>query len=162
MSYEAFISSKLRRATPVGFEFSRAKLHASLFPFQRNIVQWALRRGRAAIFADCGLGKTPMQLEWARRVSEESSAPVLLLAPLAVSAQTEREGEKFGIRVTPCRTEADLRDGINVTNYERLHHFTPEKFGALVLDESSILKGFDGKTRREITERTRSGGRTGA
>ena len=148
--YRAFLASKREIATAVGFD--AGVISDRLFPFQRDIVRWACARGRAAIFADCGLGKTPMQLEWARLVNEHTRRPVLILAPLAVSSQTQREGEKFAIGVTSCRIAADVRDGINVTNYEKLHHFDPAAFGAIVLDESSILKGFDGAMRKAITD----------
>lgn len=149
-AYLDFIERKRRMAPDAGFD--PGELSPLLFPFQAEVAAWALRKGRAAIFADCGLGKTPMQLEWARRVSEESGRPVLILAPLAVSAQTRREGEKFGVPVTVCRDGADVTSGVNVANYERLHRFDREAFGGLVLDESSILKAFDGKTRAELTE----------
>jgi superfamily II DNA or RNA helicase len=123
-----------------------------MFPFQRDIVRWALRRGKAAIFADCGLGKTPMQLEWAHQVHQYTGRGVLILAPLAVSQQTVREGEKFGITVHPCKTGRDVQPGVNISNYERLHHFDPAAFGGIVLDESSILKAQFGLLRHEITE----------
>lgn len=151
-TYEAFLSTKQVRAEEVGFELDPALISDMLFPFQQSIVLWALRRGRAAIFADCGLGKTPIQLEWANHVYACTGRAVLILAPLAVGEQTRREGAKFGIPVTHCRTGEDVREGINVTNYERLHHFDPAGFGAIVIDESSILKAYDGKTRRAITE----------
>lgn len=150
MSYAEFLASKRIVDEPTGLDVDRAELGQHLYPFQRDIVEWALRRGRAALFADCGLGKTPMQLEWARVVHERTGRDVLLLAPLAVSAQTAREGEKFGVPVTVCRDGADVRRGVNVTNYERLERFRAEDFGGLVLDESSILKAFDGATRRAI------------
>jgi DNA modification methylase len=150
IDYDTFLQSKRLTAAPVGFEAS--DISGQLFPFQRDIVRWALRRGRAAIFADCGLGKTPMQLEWAYRVAEHTGLPVLILAPLAVSAQTAREGEKFGITVTVCQTQSDVRPGVNVTNYEKLHHFEAHAFGGIVLDESSILKAYDGRTRTAIIE----------
>src|SRR3990167_8313063 len=118
-------------------------LNPMLFPFQRDIVYWALRRGRAAIFADCGMGKTPMQLEFAKHVSGD----VLILAPLAVSAQTVREGEKFGIKCAYARRDEQITERITVTNYEMLDHFNIERFTGVILDESSILKAFDGKTR---------------
>jgi len=153
-TYESFLASKRELAVPVGFEC--ANVSDRLFPFQRDIVRWACARGRAAIFADCGLGKTPMQLEWARQVHHHTGRRVLILAPLAVSSQTQREGEKFGIDVTACRSGTDVRDGINVTNYERLHLFDPESFGGIVLDESSILKGFDGTMRKQITDFARA------
>lgn len=156
MSYRAFLESKRLSAPPVGFDVSTNTLNSALFPFQRDIVQWACRRGRAAIFSDCGTGKTPMQLEWARLVCEHTGGSVLILAPLAVSLQTQREGMKFGITVTVCKTAADLQPGINITNYERLHHFSPEPFAGIVLDESSILKGFDGVFRKQVTEFARA------
>lgn len=123
-------------------------LNAALFDFQRDIVTWALRRGRAAVFADCGMGKTPMQLEWAKHVPGD----VLILAPLAVATQTVREGEKFGIPVHYCRDQNEVVPGITITNYEMLPHFSPEQFAGVVLDESSILKAYDGKTRTAIID----------
>lgn len=150
-SYDEFLESKRLVSEPVGFDIDAEEIHPVLFPFQRDIVRWAVRRGRAAIFADCGLGKTLQQLEWARLVHEHTGGSVLILAPLAVAAQTAREGEKIGLTVTVCRSGDDVRPGVNVTNYERLHHFTPE-FAGLVLDESSILKSFDGSTRKQIGE----------
>src|SRR5262249_43910793 len=109
-----------------------------------------IRKGRAAIFADCGLGKTPMQLVWAENVWRYTQRPVLIITPLAVSAQTIREAEKFGIE---CRRSAlgEIHKPITVTNYERLHHFDPAEFSGVVCDESSILKSFDGVRRGEIT-----------
>jgi hypothetical protein len=122
-----------------------------LFDFQVHLVEWALRRGRAAIFADCGLGKTPMQLVWAENVVRKTNKPVLILTPLAVSQQTIREGEKFGIE---CQRSQDGKHsgGIVITNYERLHHFMPSEFAGCVCDESSILKNFAGQTKAAITE----------
>ena len=152
MNYEQFIESKRVYVTPSGFDIDRGDLNPMLFPFQRDIVRWALRRGKAAIFADCGLGKTPMQLEWAHQVNQHTGRDVLILAPLAVSQQTVREGEKFGITVHPCKTGRDVQPGVNISNYERLHHFAPAAFGGIVLDESSILKAQFGLMRHEITE----------
>lgn len=154
--YERFLFQKRLIAPPVGFDVADADLNAMLFPFQRAIVRWAIKRGRAALFEDCGLGKTPQQLEWARLVCKQTGGNVLILTPLAVAEQTRLEGEKFGIHVTLCKTRADVQPGINVTNYERLHHFAPEQFSGIVLDESSILKSFEGTTRRGITEFSRS------
>lgn len=151
-SYSEFLESKVLTVESAGLDVAPSDLSAALFNFQRDIVTWALKRGRAAIFADCGLGKTPMQLEWARVVYERTGRDVLLLAPLAVSSQTVREGEKFGIHVNPCRTSQDLKPGINITNYERLHYFEASRFGAIVLDESSILKAYSGQTRKQITD----------
>ena len=144
-TYKEFLERKRISAPPCGLAHVPA-LNSALFDFQRDIVAWALRRGRAAIFADCGLGKTLMQLEWARHIPGR----VLILAPLAVAAQTVREGDKFGIGVTHCRDQSHVRDGINITNYEMLQHFDPSEFTGIVLDESSILKSYDGKTRTEI------------
>jgi superfamily II DNA or RNA helicase len=146
--YADFIATKILSTPDHGFQATASE---RLYPFQREITEWALARGRAAIFADCGLGKTPMQLEWARHVAEREG-DVLILAPLAVSSQTAREGDKFGIDVTVCRELGDVRPGINVTNYERLARFTGHRWAGIVLDESSILKAFDGKTRRWLTE----------
>lgn len=144
MSYAEFVASKLVRSLPVGLSIEpRADI---LFPFQRDLTAWALRRGRAAIFAGTGLGKTRMQIEWARIVSEHEGKPTLILAPLAVAAQTVEEGRAIGVRVTLCRDGSDVADGVNVTNYDRLHRFDPDDFGAVVCDESSIIKHHDAKT----------------
>lgn len=143
--YTSFVSNKLQFVAPSGMD-DVPELHPSLFPHQRDLVAWALRRGRCAIFADTGLGKTAMQLEWASHVVEFTGGKCLILAPLAVAAQTVAEGARLGIRVTECRDDGDVRDGINITNYERLHRFTPGDFDAVVLDESSIIKHHDAKT----------------
>jgi len=152
VEYCEFLEKKRIIATPVGFELPDSGLNPKLFPFQRAIVRWALRRGRAAIFADCGLGKTPMQLEWARHVVVKTGAPVLILAPLAVSSQTKQEGEKFGIPVSVVADQGQVGPGINITNYEKLHKFEAHAFGGIVLDESSLLKAYDGKTRTAIID----------
>lgn len=147
MSYDAFVARKIDRAPSTGL-LSVPALHSSLFEFQRALVTWALRRGRAALFADTGLGKTAMQLEWARCAGSRS----LVLAPLAVANQTAREGARLGIDVNVCRDDTDIRDGINVTNYDRLHKFDPLRFDAVVLDESSIIKHHDAKTLRALLD----------
>ena len=144
--YQQFLADKKITDTPSGIE--PGPVNEQLFPFQADIVRWALRRGKAAIFADCGMGKTPIQLEWARQVP----GSVLILAPLAVAAQTVREGKKFGVDVRPARCQADVTGKITVTNYEMLQHFDPSKFEGIVLDESSILKSFNGKIRTMIIE----------
>lgn len=149
-SYAEFIASRLASADDRGFEAT--EVSEALYPFQRQIVSWATRKGRSAIFADCGLGKTPMQLEWARIVSDHTGGNVLILAPLAVGAQTMREGAKFHVDVSVCREAMDVRPGVNVTNYERLGRFADLPWSGVVLDESSILKAFDGRTRRDLTE----------
>ncbi len=148
--YEEFLETKRRVVHPHGPKLEAEALHPELFPFQRDITRWAIRRGRAAIFAGTGMGKTIMQLEWARHVADR----VLILAPLAVSQQTVREGERFGIPVAPCRTGSDAPpDGISITNYEMVEHFDAAAFGGVVLDESSILKNFAGKMRSQLIHR---------
>lgn len=155
-TYEQFIAKKAIVTPPSGLA-EVPELNPALFPFQRDIVAWALRRGRAAIFADTGLGKTAMQLEWARVVCDHLRAAggnprVLILAPLAVSQQTVREGAKFGIEVRYCADQSEVRDGITITNYERLGKFDRHAFGGVVLDESSILKSFMGATKRALVD----------
>lgn len=140
MTYQDFLETKLVTVSECGFEWAEERLPEKLFPWQKEIVLWALKCGRAALFEDCGLGKTPQQLAWAQAVSEHEGQPVLILAPLAVSEQTKREGMKFGVPVTVCRTQADVRDGVNITNYEMMRHFDASAFCGVVLDESSILK----------------------
>ena len=148
-AYAEFLQSKTIAAQPTGFMPKR--VNAKLFPFQRDIVKWGLRKGRCAFFEDCGLGKTGQQLEWGLRVSHFTDKPVLTFAPLAVSQQTKREGDKFAIPTAICRDQSGVHCGVNVTNYEMLPHFDPAEFGGIVIDESSILKG-DGPLRKSITE----------
>lgn len=152
MDYQEFLQSKQIITPAAGFDVDPSKINPQLFQFQKDITIWALKKGRAAILAGCGLGKTPMQLEWSKHVCNHTQGDVLILAPLSVSQQTVREGEKFGITVNLCRSQADVKSGINITNYEMLQHFDPDKFAGVVLDESSILKAYDGKTRTEIIE----------
>jgi len=128
-------------------------VHADMFPHQEALVTWALRRGRAAIFADTGLGKTRIELSWANAVCKATGNAVLILAPLAVAAQTVREGLACGIEVTHIRSDWELSPGINITNYERVHKFDADWFGAIVLDESSIIKHHDAKTFNDLTDR---------
>lgn len=147
--YEEFLDTKTQLSGSFGF--SPTFLPSFLIDFQNSIVDWSLRKGRSAIFADCGLGKTPMQLVWAENVVRHTNKPVLVLAPLAVSAQTVNEAEKFNIEVERS-SNGDHHNGIVVTNYERLHYFDWKRFSGVVCDESSILKSFDGARRTEITE----------
>lgn len=148
MNYEQFLIDKLITAPKTGFEPDA--INPAAKDFQKDIIRWALRRGRAAIFADTGLGKTFMQLEWARQVSEKIG-PVLIFAPLAVGAQTVAEAKKFGVE--GVELVAEPTDAfIQVVNYDKMHRFTPDRYAGVVLDESSILKGFDGKTRKSLTE----------
>lgn len=149
MSYDKFISDKMAGSASVGFDPGPIATH--LYPFQRDVVEWACRRGRAAIFADCGLGKTAMQIEWARQVAGHSGGRVLILAPLAVAEQTVREGARFGVDITYSR-DGQASGDITIANYEMLDKFDPEEFAGIVLDESSILKAFNGKTRNAIIE----------
>lgn len=150
-SYEEFLASKTMRVEASGFE-SQEAFNPMLFDFQRDITKWALKKGKAAVFAGCGLGKTPIQLEWAKHVCQETDGNVLILAPLAVSNQTQQEGRKFGIDVTIIAEPDDIRPGINITNYEKLGKFDVSEFVGVVLDESGILKSYDGKTRTQIIE----------
>lgn len=152
LSYEDFCRLKHEHKPPTGITCP-PELGAYLFPFQADLVRWALRRGRAAIFASTGLGKSRMQLEWARVVSEHTGRPVLVLAPLAVAQQTVREGESIGIAVTHRRDGDASGGGIIVTNYEMADHFEPADFAGIVLDESSILKSYTGATRNMLIDR---------
>jgi hypothetical protein len=156
MDYESFLCAKKTLADPSGFECEIESINPMLFDWQRVLVRWALGKGRCAIFADCGLGKTPIQLVWADHVYRHTGIDVLILAPLAVSRQTKREGQKFSVEVNICRGQEDVKPGINIANYERLHRFDASKFGAVVLDESSIMKNFAGKTRNQIIDMFRS------
>jgi DNA modification methylase len=151
MTYDELISKKLKLAESVGFE-PIEPLNKHLFDWQRDCVAWAVRQGRCALFLDCGLGKTLQQLEWARQVSLHTKKPVLILCPLAVTKQTVREGKKFGIEVNACEFHDDVKEGINITNYEKLEHFHSHAFSGIVLDESSILKSFQGKTKQLLCD----------
>lgn len=151
-SYDSFINSKRETMPPSGFSVDRDALHSSLFDFQRDLVRWALQRGRAAIFAGTGLGKTRMQTEWAMNVHRLTGGDVLMLAPLAVAAQTVREAAELEYEITLCRSQDDVQPGLNIANYEMLHKFEPVLFDGVVLDESSILKSFTGKIRNDLIE----------
>ncbi len=148
--YTTFLRDKRITVKPAGFD-PKFQIHKQLFDFQRDIVRWGLRKGKCAFFEDCGLGKSFQQIEWADHVVAHSIMPVLIFAPLAVTQQTRREGEKLGVVVNMCRSRSDVKTGINITNYEMLEHFDPRAFGGIVIDESSILKG-DGPMRKAITE----------
>lgn len=144
--YKRFIQNKSQG--PVGTGFDPVWMPDFLFDFQKHLVEWALRRGRAAIFADCGLGKGPMSLAWAENVCRQSGKPVLIITPLAVAAQLEREGVKFGIDAKVSRDGTVHR--ITITNYERLHYFNNADFAGAVADESSAIKAFDGRRRKQV------------
>lgn len=149
MTYQDFLRQKTRQAGDAGFK--PLFLPESLFDFQRLLVEWAVRKGRSAIFADCGLGKTLMQLVWAENVVRKTNDNVLILTPLAVGRQTQHEAERFGIEAHVSR-DGTVKPNITVTNYERLHHFDPSQFQGVVCDESSILKAFGGSTRMAVTD----------
>lgn len=151
MSYAEFLARK-RIMDPMTGIAGTVDLPASMFPHQRDIVQWALRRGRAAIFAGTGLGKTLMELAWSENVAEFTGKPVLIFAPLAVASQHIREARKFGIPARIVTCQAEVGPGINVTNYQKIEHFDLTEFGGVVLDESSILKSTDGKYRTKLIE----------
>lgn len=148
--YSEFLNRKTHLADAGGFD--PVWLPGCLFPHQRHLTDWAVREGRAAVFADCGMGKTLVELVWAENVVRHTNRSVLLLAPLAVGPQIVREGERFG--VDAVRSSDGRFDGtrVVVANYERLHHFDPARFAGLACDESSILKNADGKTRAAVNE----------
>jgi hypothetical protein len=143
MTYEQFLETKQKTHTESGFEVSDEKLNGYLFPFQKFIVKRALKAGKYAIFADCGLGKTLMQLSWAEKVANQTNKKVLVLAPLVVVEQTKREAVKFGIPI----------EFIDADNYEQLNNIDAYSYGGVVLDESSILKNFEGETKKLILEK---------
>lgn len=146
MDYESFVASKRRAEVATGHK--PGQLNEHLFDFQAAIVEWAVRRGRAAIFADTGLGKTLMQLSWADEVASQTGGIVLVLAPLAVSEQTIEQGRAFGIEVSRVvQGGTPTGPGVWITNYERMDSIDFTELHGLVLDESSILKAHDGKTR---------------
>lgn len=153
MNYSDFIAEKEYQAIDAGFEPNIFEYPRAIFDHQQAIVTWACRRGRAGVFMDTGLGKTIVQLTWGDQVQRQTDGYVLLLAPLAVAHQTEREAGKFGISARFVADESEIDGpGIYITNYEKLHHFNCEMFAGVILDESSILKGMDGKMRKLITE----------
>ena len=151
MTYDEFLKTKEFRPIHAGFEPD--DLNPNLFDYQEAIVRWALRKGRCALFEDTGMGKTIQQLSWADEVCKHTKGKVLILAPLAVSKQTAKEAAKFGIECHLVESEEDVSDGINITNYEKIHKFDTDQFVGIVLDESSILKSYSGKTTKDLQER---------
>lgn len=147
--YADFLARKAQLADAGGFQ--PVELPGHLFDFQRLLVDWAVRQGRGALFADCGLGKTPMALAWAEQVHGHTGKPVLILTPLAVGFQTVHEAHKFGHHAALSR-DGSAPAPITITNYEQLAKFDPAMFGGVVCDESSILKSYDGITRAAVTE----------
>jgi hypothetical protein len=153
-SYQEFLGRKAISDPATGMDVI-PRLPPMMFQFQRDTVSWLLRRGRGALFAGTGLGKSLMELTWGNAVAEHTGAPVLLLTPLAVAAQMVREGEKFGVSARQVDDQAGIAAGVNVTNYAKMHRFDLSRFGGVVLDESSILKSFNGTTRNELITRCR-------
>ncbi len=151
MNQHTYADFLRRKAQIEGFHgFEPTFMPGYLFDFQRHLIDWAVRKGRAAIMADCGMGKTPMQLVWAQNIIERTNGRVLILAPLAVALQIIREAEKFGVQATRSQ-DGRAHDGITVANYDRLHLFDPADFVGCVCDESSILKNFNGSMRAQVT-----------
>lgn len=148
--YQTFVLSKKPKPILAGFKTDSARSNSHLFPFQQDIVTWACELGRAAIFADTGLGKTRMQLVWADLVAKHSNGNVLILCPLAVATQTISEGQEIGINVNYCRSQDEVVDGITITNYEMLEKFDVDFFQGVVLDESSRIKSYQSKSRELI------------
>ena len=148
--YDEFVIRKLSTVPPTGIA-DGFTLPKSMFPHQTALTAWALRRGRAAIFADTGLGKMRMELAWADAVHKHTQMPVMIHTPLAVAAQIAAEGKNIGINAKVCREASDLTDGINIANYERLHKFDPSIFGGVVLDESGCIKHHNTKTFQALT-----------
>lgn len=153
-NYKDFIKSKEIESINAGINFDMSELNQKMFQYQKDIVAWALKKGRCAIFSDCGTGKTIMQLSWTDIICQHTGGRALLICPLSVAEQTRREAVKFGIisPVKVCRTQADVVDGINITNYEILSHFNTYEFNCVVLDESSILKSFTSTTRNQLID----------
>ncbi len=147
MIYEEFLNKKRHEGAENGFK--PIFMPSCMFDFQESLTEWAIKKGRAAIFADCGLGKTLMELVWSENVYRKTNKPVLNLAPIAVTYQTVREGEKFGIEIKRSH-DGKIKNGITITNYQQLHKFNPNDFSGVVCDESGILKSFDGMTRDMI------------
>ena len=154
-TYEDFLASKALSDPMTGLKII-PPLPACLFPFQADIVRWALRRGRAALFAGTGLGKSLMELSWAQAVHQSTGRNVLLLTPLAVAAQMIREAGKFGIVARQASQQSEVLPGITVTNYQKLNRFDVASFGGIILDESSILKNETGATRNALIQEVQS------
>lgn len=149
MDYQEFLKAKMQQGADAGFD--PVFMPDMAFDFQHHMIDWAVRKGRAALFADCGLGKTLMELAWAENVVRKTGGSVLLVTALAVAAQMIDEAEKFGIKASRS-SDGTAAKGITITNYERLHLFNPKDFAGVVCDESSILKNFKGSRRQTITD----------
>lgn len=154
-TYDEFLEKKEVLIGDSGFEVEDEELSPYLFDYQKDIIKWALRKGKAALFEDTGLGKTIQQLQWATLVNKFTEKPVMIFAPLAVSKQTVIEGERFNLPVNLCESHEDVINGVNITNYEKIHKFNTDVFSGVVLDESSILKSYSGKTTQDMINRFR-------
>ena len=150
LNYSAYVRNKLALKLRRGIDVKPSE--CSLFDHQRVLVEWALRRGCAAIFADTGLGKSRMQIVWADAVCRATGGDVLILAPLAVAAQTIDEGADIGVNITHCREASDVKPGINIINYDRVHKLDCSRFVGVVLDESSVIKHHNARTFQQLTE----------
>ena len=154
--YNNFLKNKKFTFENSGFDVDKNQLNTMLYDFQKDIGRWALKKGRACVFASCGLGKSPIQLTWAYHVQKQIGGKILIVAPLAVVEQTKRESEKFGYTIKICEKQNDCIEGINITNYEKLDKFIAIEFTGIVLDESSILKSYSGKIRTDIINNFKS------
>jgi len=152
MDFDSFINKKTQLST--GYGFKPVFMPDFLFDFQAHLTGWSIEQGRAALLEDCGLGKTPQELVWAENVVRHTNKPVLVLTPIAVSSQMEKEAEKFGIEAKKSRDGKPCKN-ITITNYEQLHKFNSKDFAGVVCDESAILKNFKGKIKNDITFFTR-------
>ena len=153
VTYEEFLKTKEMKAEACGFDIDRNSITPYAFDYQKDIIAWACKKGKCAILTGCGTGKTLMLLEWCNAVHEQTNKPVLIVSPLSVVNQTQREAQKFEIcTVNVCRKQADVINGVNITNYEMIEHFDGSSFAGVCLDESSILKSFTGKYQQLLTE----------
>jgi hypothetical protein len=150
-AYEAFVASKMAPTVPTGIGGAEVS-SPHLFEHQRLLTQWSLRRGRSAVFAAMGLGKTRVELVWAQRVHEHTNMPVIILTPLAVAQQMRAEAERIGIEAAVVRERRDVIHGVNICNYERLARLEPDVFGGAGLDESGCVKGLGSKTLAQIVD----------
>lgn len=154
MNYQEFLKTKEVKTEDCGFNVDVTMLNSNAFEWQKDIVKWAIKKGRAALFEDCGLGKTLQELMIAEAVADKTKKPSLILTPLAVADQTRREGEKFGISAKVIRNQNELdSEKVNITNYEILEHFDMSAFGCVVLDESSILKDYTSQTKKYLIDK---------
>ena len=146
-SYNDYLNKKQNLSGDFGFK--NVFMPDFLFDFQKSLIEWSLKKGRSAIFADCGLGKSPMELVIAQNIIEKTNGNVLLLTPLAVGVQMKREADKFGIEASRSR-DGKIHGKLTITNYEQLHHFNASDFEGVICDESSILKNFNGEIKNQI------------